>query len=163
MNPQHRLILGFAAASVISLTVGCASNDRVDVLERDIRSVQGQVSQQREQQQLTQADVAQQLTDINERNDSQDQRLAKIEATVSTLSDADRAMEAQIADLNDRLGDRVINLVFKHWLTYAAAVVILLLGIAMGVWGHRFKVRSDLDREANLTDSDEASDGNSDD
>ena len=71
------------------MTAGCASNDRVDTLEKDIRRLGGQVSQQMIEQQSAEADVIQRLSDIDERMNAADQRLTELAMVASKLSKSD--------------------------------------------------------------------------
>ena len=138
-----RLTLPLAAVLVLLITAGCASSDRVDTLEQDIRVMQTQVSRQVQQQQSTEASVTEQLAGINESVASIDEKLMELEATASELSDADGEIEAQLSDLKSRLDERAINRIFMMPLTYAVIIsvliAVLLLGTMIGFWGHHWK------------------------
>lgn len=141
MKKQSRLLLPFAVAVILLTTVSCASEDRVDRLEEDIRAIQTQLSQQVRQQQSTEADVTQKLSVISESMNSADQRLTSLETVASELSMSNNDMELQIAEIESALDDRAIKRIFKQPLTYVVAIAILLIGILMGVWGCRWKTR----------------------
>lgn len=154
--PQPAL---FFAASLVLLTSACVATDEdIRLVEQDIGALRSDVNQLTIQQQNIDANVAQELAAINKRLDSVDQRLTAVETAIDGLSRSDDETDRRISDIDSQLDDRAINWALKHWLTYAVAVVILLIGISIGVWGHRIKVRSASAREAILTDSDEASD-----
>ncbi len=160
MKTATNSLLLFAAFVVLFVPLGCDYGTRIDRLEQDSRLLQGRINEQARQRESVDADVAQQLSVINEHQDSTDQRLEELETEVADLSISLEVLRQQISDIDSQLDDRAINWALKYWLTYAVAVVILLIGIFIGVWGHRFKVRSDLAREANLANSDETSDRN---
>ena len=160
MTPVLRIILLLLSVFSLVAIAGCASQSQVDRLEEDIRLLRTQVNELSIQQQSRDAGLAESLSATDERVEALDQRISTLERVTADLSQAADETARQISDIDSQLDDRAINWVLKHWLTYAAAVVILLIGTFIGVWGHRFKVRSDLAWEANITDSDEASDDN---
>ncbi len=144
MKEQSRLLLPFAVAVVLLTTACWAPNDRVDELEEDIRSLQTQVSQQAIQQQSAEADVAQKLSVIDESIHSADQRLSNLETVASELSKSNDDIKSQLSEVESRLDERAINRILVMPLTYAVAIVVLLFGILLGVWGYRWKVQRDL-------------------
>ena len=138
-----RLTLPLAAVLVLLITAGCASSDRVDTLEQDIRVMQTQVSRQVQQQQSTEASVTEQLAGINESVASIDEKLMELEATASELSDADGEIEAQLSDLQSRLDERAINRVLRMPLTYVvvipAFILVPLISLLIGFRIHNRK------------------------
>ena len=161
-NVLRIVLLLFSTFSLVAIA-GCASQAQVDRLEEDIRLLRTQVNELSIRQQSIDAGLTESLEATDRRVEALDQRLTALETVTASLSQAADETARRISDIDSQLDDRAINLVLKHWLSYAVAVVILLIGIFIGVWGHRFKVRSELAHEANLRDSDEASDGNGDD
>ncbi len=135
------MLLPFVLALILLTTVSCASEDRVDRLEEDIRAIQTQLSQQVRQQQSTEADVTEKLSAINESIQSADQRLSDLEKTTSDLSKSNNDMSRQISEIENKLNDRAFNGILKHPLTYLVAITILLIGVLAGVWGCRWMAR----------------------
>ena len=143
MNNRTRLLLVLAAALILLMIAGCASNDRVDRLERDIRALQGQVSQQMLERQSTEASVTQQLADIDERMNASDQRLAELETGTAGFSESDDDIRSRMSEIEGRLDERAINRIFMMPLTYvvvaAVLIVVLLISILIGFWIHHRK------------------------
>ena len=145
MNNKNRLLLSFAATILLLVTAGCwASDDRVDTLEQDIRVMQAQVSRQVQQQQSVEADVTQRLSDLDERMSAADLRLMELKMVDSELSESDDDIKSRMSEIESRLDERAINRILVMPLTYVVAIMILLIGILIGVWGHRWKVQRDL-------------------
>ena len=140
MNNRTRLLLVLAAALILLMITGCASNDRVDRLEKDIRALQGQVSQQMLERQSTEASVTQRLADIDERMNASDQRLAELETGTAGFSESDDDIRSRMSEIEGRLDERAINRIFMMPLTYvvvsAVLIVVLFIGILIGFWIH---------------------------
>ena len=145
MNNNNRLLLSFAATILLLVTAGCwASGDRVDTLEQDIRVMQTQVSRQVQQQQSVEADVTQRLSDLDERMSAADRKLMELKTVDSELSESDDDIKSRMSEIESRFDERAINRILVMPLTYVVAIMILLIGILTGVWGHRWKVQRDL-------------------
>ena len=158
-NVPRIILLLFSTLSLVAIA-GCASQSQVDRLEQDIRLLRMQVNELSIQQQSIDAGLTESLEATDGRVEALDQRLTGLETVTASLSQVADETAGRISDIDRQLDDRAINWVLKHWLTYVVAVFILLIGIFIGVWGHRLKVQSELARETNLTDSDDTSDGN---
>ena len=145
MNNKNRLLLSFAATILLLVTAGCwASDDRVDTLEQDIRVMQAQVARQVQQQQSVEADVTQRLSDLDERMRAAALRLTELKMVASELSESDYDIRSRMSEIESRLDERAINRILMMPLPYLVAILILLIGILIGFWGHRWKVRRDL-------------------
>ena len=145
MNNKNRLLLSFAATILLLVTAGCwASDDRVDTLEQDIRVMQAQVARQVQQQQSVEADVTQRLSDLDERMRAAALRLTELKMVASELSESDYDIRSRMSEIESRLDERAINRILMMPLPYLVAILILLIGILIGFWGHRWKVQKDL-------------------
>ena len=145
MNNKNRLLLSFAATILLLVTAGCwASDDRVDTLEQDIRVMQAQVARQVQQQQSVEADVTQRLSDLDERMRAAALRLTELKMVASELSESDYDIRSRMSEIESRLDERAINRILMMPLPYLVAILILLIGILIGFWGHRWKVQRDL-------------------
>ena len=148
MKMQIRLLLSLTVALILLMTVSCASEDRVDRLEQDIRAMQTQLSQQMRQQQSVEVDVGQKLSAISESVNSVDQRLTNLEKTTIELSNADDDIRQHISEIESKLDARTINKILATPLEFVvAALVILLIGILSGVWFCCCRVRTPTSAE----------------
>ena len=145
MTNGLRIILLLLFALSLVTIAGCASQAQVDRLEEDIRLMKVQVNELSIRQQNIDAGLAESLSATDERVESLDQEQTALETTIADLSQTDDETARRITDIDSQLDDRAINWAIKYWLTYAVAMVILLVGIAIGVWGRRWKERRALE------------------